>query len=248
MRNQPLGISFIFFVSTVAVALPLPLQNDGRAAEPEKATLRCGADKHPDKPIVQLSWQAEAEDADGPGTFTLSASIEKATNSTSIAVTSYVPMYNPESNLVRYRVGWASKDFRTSLRLYDRDKVLMGDFESKAFTATDLSCENNLPIRGAKIVFALENWTTVSTALALLDCIKFKRADATIKEEVVTLPVRFVAKADIAKCEARLVALENAKCVHLTRADGTAVPKAENGKTPQNDKPSKTIPPKNPER
>lgn len=255
MRNETVGLLSLFFLTALPVAMPAepPRADNGKNATPPAAkvtpTLRCAAEKA----VAELSWAAEAEDPDGEGIFHLTFSGENASDQTTVAVRPYVPRFDPEDDLVRYRVGWASKDFRTTLRLYDREEKTFGDYDSRSTVATALGCENNLPIRGAKLNFAIEAWGKVSTSLALLDCIKFKREEAAVGKDTIILPVRFVEKTDLSKCEARLVAIEGIRWLDLSRVDGTIAPRKEAGAKGGDDKPVKKIErktpaPKNPDR
>lgn len=194
------------FLPPVATSAPVP------------PTLSCTAEGT----TATVSWKADAEAPHGPGRFTLTFTHGKEREVEEVSP--FVPVFDPTSDLVRYHSAWASKNFKTTLQLFDRLGKTFGDFESPDHQATDLLCENHLPIRGATIVFAASDWVDVTTDLDRITGLRYCRDDASEKERKITLPVQFGCNEDPTKMSERLSKLSRLRSVTLVRVDGTAVP------------------------
>jgi hypothetical protein len=190
------------------------------AVAPQKAapTLRCTADTA----TATLSWKPDRELADAPGTFELS--FVHGDLKESETVQRFEPMFDPTTDLVRYHVGWASKEFRTILRLYNRDGKTFGDYESRAASASDLECTNDLPVRSAEVTFADGDWVSVTTALALMDGVSYRRDGAVTRDRETTLRVQLASADDPEEYRRKLQAIRGIRWVRLLRVDGSVVP------------------------
>lgn len=223
VRKMPwraLGAGLALVTSLTEAAPPKEAREELSAPRQLPPTLSCeGAGA-----AVSLSWKYDVEDPDGPGEFTLQFTDKKLEEK--VEVTSFTPVFDPLSDLVRYRTGWSSKDFKTTLRLHERDGKTLGDYESRAAVANDLLCDNNLPIRSALVVFPEVEWTSVTTAIALIDGVRFKRDDAATKDKNVTLLIRFGTKVDTTKLKKKLEEVKSVTTVTLRRVDGSLVPTA----------------------
>jgi hypothetical protein len=187
-------------------------------AQKPAPTLRCTAETA----TATLSWKPDIELADAPGTFELS--FVHGDLKESEIVQRFEPMFDPTTDVVRYYVGWASKEFRTMLRLYHRDGKTFGDYESRAASASSLECTNNLPIRSAEVAFADDDWFSVTTALALIDGVTYRRDGAVTRERETTLRVQLASADDPEAYRRKLQAIRGIRWVRLLRVDGSVVP------------------------